>query len=103
VDINYLATPYPTHLDTDDIHCPECSLNPLLSNSEQLSLEFHSTLSFLGHSLELSMFSTPSMAYRVLVVVPASLPSWFLVFSPKNGLNRSSRFKTRVKSNINLL
>jgi hypothetical protein len=77
----YLATPYPNHLDIDDIHCPEYSLNPLLSNSEQQSFEFHSTLSPLGNSLGLSMISTHSMAYRVLIVVPASFPNWVLGFT----------------------
>jgi hypothetical protein len=90
VDISYLATPYPNHLDTDDIQYPECSLNPLLSNSEQQSLEFHSTLSFVGNSLVFSMTSTPYMTYGVLLVVPASLPNWFLVLPPKNGLNTFS-------------
>jgi hypothetical protein len=111
-----------SEMNIDDISCPECSLNPLLSKSEQQSLEFHSTFSLLDHSLGLSMFSTPSIAYRVLLVVPASFLNWVLGFffclrmdythllSPFQGfwsnsihLNRFSRFKTRVNSNINLL
>jgi hypothetical protein len=90
VDISYIATPYPNHLDTDDI-CSEFSLNPLLSNSEQQSLELHSTFSLLGHSsLSLSMISRPSMAYRVLLVVSASLPNWVLGLPPQNGFHTFS-------------
>jgi hypothetical protein len=46
--------------------------------------------SHCGHSLELSMFSTPSMDHRVLQVVPTYLPNWLLVLPPKNGLNTCS-------------
>jgi hypothetical protein len=66
------------------------------------------------------MFSTPSMTYRVLLIVPIYLPNWLLVLPPKNGfntcsesipvfgsistdLNRSSRFKIMVNSNLKLL
>jgi hypothetical protein len=66
------------------------------------------------------IFSIPSMAYRVLLIVPIYLPNWLLILPPKNrlntcsvsiqvfwsnsiDLNRSSRFKTRVNSNFKLL
>jgi hypothetical protein len=90
VGIIHLAIPSPTKLDIDGNPCPECSLNLLLSNSEQRSLEFHSTFSHRGHSLELFMFSTPSLAYRVLLVVPSIFLIEFLVLLPKNGLNMCS-------------
>jgi hypothetical protein len=77
-------------LDINGICCPEFLLHLPLSNSEQQSLKFHSTLSLLGPSLELSMFSTTSMAYRVLLVVPASLPNWVLGLPSKNGLDTFS-------------
>jgi hypothetical protein len=75
MDIIYIATPYPNHLDVDDIPCPKCFLNLLLSNSEEQSLKFYLTWYLLGHPLGLSMISTPSMAHRVLLVVLASLPN----------------------------
>jgi hypothetical protein len=81
VDTIYLAIPSLSDLVIDDIPCPEFLLNPLLSNSEHQSLEFHSTFSILDHSLDLSMTSTPSMAYKVLLVVPSSLPNWVLGFT----------------------
>jgi hypothetical protein len=64
--------------------------DPLLSNSEQQSLEFHPSWSLLGHSLGLSMFAILSMAYRVLKVVSIYLPNRLLVLPPKNGLNTCS-------------
>jgi hypothetical protein len=75
VGIIYLEVPSPTNWDIDGVLCPECSLNLLLSNSEQQSLESHSTFSLLGHSLGLSLFPTLSMAYEVLLVVPMNLPN----------------------------
>jgi hypothetical protein len=81
VDIIYLTTPYPYHLDIDDMPCPECSWNHVLSNSKLQSLEFHSTFSLPGHCLGLSMISTPSMDYRFLLVVSASHPNWVLCFT----------------------
>jgi hypothetical protein len=65
------------------------------------------------------IFSIPSMAYRVLLIVPTYLPNWLLVLPPKNRLNTcsvsiqafrsisndliwSSRFKIMVNSNLNL-
>jgi hypothetical protein len=70
VDNISLAIPSPTNVDIVDIPCPEFLLILQLSNSEQWSLDFHSTFSHCGHSLEVSMLPTPSMAYRVLLVVP---------------------------------
>jgi hypothetical protein len=64
--------------------------DPLLSNSEQQSLEFHPSWSLLGHSLGLSMFATLFMTYRVLLIVPIYLPNWLLVLPPKNGFNTCS-------------
>jgi hypothetical protein len=52
LDIIYLSVPSPTILDINGIPFPEFLLNLLLSNSEQQSLEFHSTLSPLGNSLD---------------------------------------------------
>jgi hypothetical protein len=95
VDILYLDVTSPSNCDIDGILCPECSLNLLLSNSEQKSLEFHTSWSLLCHSLELSMSSTPSMAYRVLLIVPTYLPNWLLVLPPKNGLNTFGVFIPR--------
>jgi hypothetical protein len=45
-------------LDIDDIPCPEFLLNLPLSNSEQQSLEFRSTLPSLGNSLDYPWFHT---------------------------------------------
>jgi hypothetical protein len=81
VDIIYLVIPSPTDLDIDGIPCPEFLLIPLLSNSEQQSLEFHSTFSLLNQSLGLPMFSTPSRDYRILLVAPASFHNWVLCFT----------------------
>jgi hypothetical protein len=81
VVIIYLDVTSLTNWDIDGILCPKCSSNFLLSNSEQKSLEFHPSWSFLGHSLELSMFATLSMAYKVLLIVPIYLPNWLLVFT----------------------
>jgi hypothetical protein len=67
--------------------------DPLLSSSEQHSLEFHPSWSLLGHSPGLSMFAILSMAYRVLLIAPnwlLYLPNWFLILPPKNGLNTCS-------------
>jgi hypothetical protein len=64
--------------------------DPLLSSSEQHSLEFHPSWSLLGHLLGLSMFAILSMAYRVLLIAPIYLPNWLLVLPPKNGLNTCS-------------
>jgi hypothetical protein len=86
VVIIYLATPSPTNLDIYGIHCLEFLLNLPLSNSEQ-SLEFYPTSSLFGTSLGLSMFLTPSRAYRILLVVPTSLPNWVLGLPPQNGLD----------------
>jgi hypothetical protein len=91
-----------------------CYLTPSINHLNSIQ-----PFSHCGHSLELSMSSTPSMTYRVLLVVPTYLPNWLLVLPPKNGFNTcsesilvfwsisidliwSSRFKIMVNSNLNL-
>jgi hypothetical protein len=91
-----------------------CYLTPSINHLNSIQ-----PFSNCGHSFELSMSSTPSMTYRVLLVVPTYLPNWLLVLPPKNGLNTcsvsiqvflsisidliwSSRLKIMVNSNLNL-
>jgi hypothetical protein len=52
LDIIYLSVLSPTILDIAGIPCPEFLLNLPLANSEQQSLEYRSTLSPLGNSLD---------------------------------------------------
>jgi hypothetical protein len=79
--IKCLEVPSPTNWDIDSILCPECSLNLLLSNSEQYSLKLHPSWSLLGHSLGLSMFAILSMAYRILLIILSYLPILALGFT----------------------